>query len=37
MFERSIVERIKFRRERSDEIERKEENIDNELFKVYFT
>ena len=35
MFERSIAEKIKFRRERSDEIERKEENIDNELFKAY--
>ena len=36
MFERSIVERIKLRRGRSDEIERKEQNINNELFKAYF-
>ena len=36
VFERSIVERIKLRRGRSDEIERKEQNINNELFKSYF-
>ena len=36
MFERSIWERIKLRRGRSDEIERKEKNINNELIKVYF-
>ena len=36
VFERSIVERIKLRRGRSDEIERKEQNINNELFKAYF-
>ena len=35
MFERSIAERIKLRRGRSDEIERKEQNINNELFKAY--
>ena len=33
MFERSIVERIKSRKGRLDEIERKEQNINNELFK----
>ena len=37
MFERSIVERTKLRRGRFDEIKRKEENINNELFKTYFT
>ena len=37
MFERSIAERIKLRRERLDEIKRKEQNINNELFKEYFT
>ena len=37
MFERSIAERIKLRRERLDEIKRKEQNINNELFKIYFT
>ena len=36
MFERNIAERIKSRKERLDEIERKEQNINNELFKVYF-
>ena len=36
VFERSIAERTKLRRERSDEIERKEQNINNELFKEYF-
>ena len=37
MFERSIAKRIKLRRGRSDEIKRKEQNINNELFKKYFT
>ena len=37
MFERSIAERIKSRKGRLGEIERKEQNIKNELFKVYFT
>ena len=36
-FARTIAERTKLRRERSDEIERKEQNINNELFKAYFT
>ena len=34
MFERSIAERIKLKRERLDEIKRKEQNINNELFKI---
>ena len=33
MFERSIAERTKLRRGRLDEIKRKEQNINNELFK----
>ena len=33
LFEKSIVEKNKLRRQRLDEIERKEENINNELFK----
>ena len=37
MFERNIAERIKSRKGRLDEIERKEQNISNELFKAYFT
>ena len=37
MFERSIAERIQLRRERLDEVKRKEQNINNELFKEYFT
>ena len=37
IFERSIAERTKLRRQRSDEIERKEQNINNLLFKEYFT
>ena len=37
MFERSITERTKLKRGRSDEIERKEQNINNELCKAYFT
>ena len=36
-FERSIAERTKLRRQRLDEIKRKEQNINNELFKKYFT
>ena len=36
-FERSLAERTKLIRRRSDEIERKEQNINNELFKAYFT
>ena len=37
MFERSIADRTKLRRGRLDEIRRKEQNINNELFKEYFT
>ena len=37
IFERSIEKRIKLEKEKSDEIERTENNINNELFKVYFT
>ena len=37
MFERSITERTKLRRERLDEIKRKEQNINNELIKIYLT
>ena len=37
MFERRIAERIKLRKERFDEIKRKEQNLNNELFKAYFT
>ena len=37
LFERSIVERIKSRKKRLDEIKRKEQNINNLLFKEYFT
>ena len=37
MFERSIKERIRLRKERFDGIKRKEQNINNELFKAYFT
>ena len=37
VFERSIAEITKLRKVRSDEIERKEQNINNELFKAYFT
>ena len=37
MFERSIAERTKLRKGRFDEIKRKEQKINNELFKVYFT
>ena len=36
MFERSIAERTKLRRGRFDEIKRKEQNINDELFKAYF-
>ena len=37
MFERSIAERIKLRKERCNEIQRKEQNVNNVLFKAYFT
>ena len=37
LFERSIEERIKSRRERLYETKKKEQNINNELFKEYFT
>ena len=37
MFARSIVERIKSRKGKLDEIEQKEQNINNELFRVCFT
>ena len=37
MFERSIAERIKWRKGRLDEIKEKEHNINNELFTKYFT
>ena len=37
MFERSIEERINLRRGRLDKIERKEQNMNNELLKAYFT
>ena len=37
IIERSVVERTKLRRGKFDEIERKEQNIKNELFKAYFT
>ena len=35
--ERSIAKRIKLRKEKFGEIKRKEQNINNELFKAYFT
>ena len=37
MFQRSIAERTKLRRGRFDEIKRKKLDINNELFKAYFT
>ena len=37
IFERSIEERIKLEKEKSDEIERTENNMNNQLFKAYFT
>ena len=37
MVNRNIEKRIKLRRGRFDEIERTERNINNELFKGYFT
>ena len=37
MFEKSIAARIKLRKERFDEIKRKEQTIKNEVFKEYFT
>ena len=36
MFERSIAERTTLKGGRSDGIERKEQNINNELCKAYF-
>ena len=36
MFERSIAERTKLRRGRLDEIKRKEQYLNNELFREYF-
>ena len=36
MFERNIAERIKLKKGKLDEIEQKEQNINNELFKQYF-
>ena len=36
-YEESIAERTKLRKQRLDEIKRKEQNINNELFKKYFT
>ena len=36
IFERSIAERIQLRTKRLDEVKRKEQNINNELFKEYF-
>ena len=36
MFERSIAESTKLRRGRADETERKQQNISNELFKIWF-
>ena len=36
MFERNIAERIKFKKERLDEIKQKEQNINNNLSKEYF-
>ena len=36
MFQRSIADRTRLRRERLDEIKRKEGNINNEFFKEYF-
>ena len=37
MFERSITERTKLSRGRLDEVKRKEQNINDELFNAYFT
>ena len=37
MFETIIADRIKLRRERLDEIKRKEQKISNKLFKIFFT
>ena len=36
-FERNIAEKIKLRKERFDEIKRKEQIINNELLNAYFT
>ena len=37
MFERSIEEGLKLRKEKTAEIEREEKNINKELLKRYFT
>ena len=37
IFEWSIAERLKLRRERTNGIKRKEQTINNELFKEYFS
>ena len=37
MFESSIVERLKSRKEKANQIKIKEENINNDMFKKYFT
>ena len=37
MFEWSIAERLKLSRERTNEIKRKEQTINKEFFKEYFT
>ena len=37
IFETNIAERTKLRKERFDEIKRKEQKINSELLKVYFT
>ena len=36
IFERNIAEGIKLRRQKSNEIKEKEQNINNDLFKEYF-
>ena len=36
-FERNIAQRTKLRKERFDEIKRKEQKINSELLQVYFT
>ena len=36
IFERNIAERIKLKKEKLDEIKQKEQNINNDLFRVYF-
>ena len=37
VFEKSIAERSELRKDRFSEIKRKQENLNNELFKAYFT